>query len=134
MPIYQSTGQLTDYIEPGNVAAAQAYLAEDAMAQYLDAPLREVVERLEWRLNGNGHDYVVEAVTTRELTEKELEQLASEVSGQNSDGLGEGFEQQEFAETGACGACDACEYGDACEDAGMISFDWQTNDSHFTRV
>ena len=139
MPLYRTTGKLTGTIERENVGLAQGYLAEDSMAQYLDPPLEGVVEVLTWTLDGNGRDYKVEAFTTRELTEAELKQLASEVSGQNSDGLGEGFEQQAFAEidAGDCGDCDSCENGYSCgEDSygGMISFDWKTNDSTFTRV
>ena len=38
-------------------------------------------------------------VDGRELTEQELEKLSDWISGQNSDGLGEGFEQQDFAES-----------------------------------
>jgi hypothetical protein len=135
MPLYRSTGKLTGTIEPENVAAAQEYL-DEPMAQYLDPPLQGVVEVLTWTLDGNGRDYRVDAFALRELTEAELKKLAEEVTGQNSDGLGEGFEQQAFAEEETeCGECGGCEAGWGCDEPGnMISFDWKTNDSAFTRV
>lgn len=138
MPIYRTAGSLTGTIKAENVEEAQEYLTDDAMAKYLDEPLKSVVERLEWRLSTNGHDYVIEAVTTRKLKAKELKQLADEVSGQNSDGLGEGFEQQDFAQSNdECDGCDQCEAYpfDVCENGwAMISFDWKTNDSVFALV
>lgn len=103
MPIYRTTGVLTSTIAPENVAAAQRYLTHDHegepinMEQYLDPPLKGLVESLEWRLDGDGHSWSVTAYVPRELTDDELKQLAGEVSGQNSDGLGESFEQQDFA-------------------------------------
>ncbi len=143
--VYETSGHLTGIIESENFIAAQAYLTYDHtgkplnMEQYLDQPLRDAVEMLEWQLDGNGCDYKVRAITKRALTHDELDKLSSEVSGQNSDGLGEGFEQQAFAERhdGECGECSGCEYGDGCEDddyAGMISFDWQTNKLPWTKV
>ena len=126
MPLYRSTGKLTGVIEPENVALAQEYLQEDDMAQYLDPPLKGVVEVLTWTLHSDGHNYQVDAFALRELTEAELAQLAREVSGQNSDGLGEGFEQQDWAWSG--------EDEDEEWEGAMISFDWETNDSSFTRI
>ncbi len=145
MPVYRTQGKLTHPIAAENVPAAQRYLELDHddkpnnMHQYLDAPLEGVIELLEWRLDGNGHDYVVTAFASRELSDDELKQLASEVSGQNSDGLGEGFEQQDFAEWGTGG--DVPWYSrenpyddEVNEESGMCSFDWETNDSTFVRV
>lgn len=142
--IYETRGQLTNGgIEPENVAKAQAYLTNDHngkplnMQQYLD-PSLEAVILLRWFLDGNGLDYRVEAICSRELNDDELKALASEISGQNSDGLGEGFEQQDFAwneEGHDCDSdCDECD-GYGCEDGGvMVSFDWKTNDSTLTRI
>lgn len=143
MPLYQTTGTLTGYIESENVAKAQAYLTDDDMTRYLtsdsDTPwAKDVVEHLEWQLDGDGHRYKIVAFALRELTEDELRQLSSWCSGQNSDGLGEGFEQQPFAEQhdGECGECPGCEYGGECDDdySGMISFDWEKNKLEFVRV
>lgn len=158
MPIYKTSGQLTGTILPENIEAAQRYLTFDHdgtpidMAQYLDEPLASVVESLDWFLSVNGRDYSVTAFTKRELAEDELAKLGEEVSGQNSDGLGEGFEQQEFAEDEGedeveclncggsgelndetCVSCDGAGYFEA-ERGNMISFDWNTNKSEFVRV
>jgi hypothetical protein len=131
--IYRTTGTLTGTIEADNVGLAQDYLRQDNMAQYLDEPLRSAVVRLEWNLHNDGHNYHVEAICNRELTEDELSDLSDEVSGQNSDGLGEGFEQQDFAEITTE---DANYFDDDETDAeySMISFDWKTNKLPWTRV
>lgn len=138
MPIYKTSGTLTGTIEPDNIVMAQDYLQNDDMTQYLDPNLQEVVERIQWTLNIDGHTWFVEAFATRELTEVELKQMSDWVSGQNSDGLGEGFEQQEFAEIRGDRDC-GCPWYTTCgcgsfEDGGMISFDWQTNDCTFERI
>jgi hypothetical protein len=124
MPIYRSTGTLTGYIERESVSLAQAYLTDDDMTQFLDDSIKESIERVQWYLDSNGHDYYVEAIAKRELTDDELRVLAEWVSGQNSDGLGESFEQQSWAE----------QEGEDEDDWSMISFDWKTNDSKFTRI
>lgn len=141
MPIYQTTGHLTDSIASDKIDAAQQYLRPDFdMTQIVNdnAKLDGALELIEWTLHNDGYNYSVVAVTSRELTEAELKQLASEVSGQNSDGLGEGFEQQDFAwnPDGECGECEGCIDGWECEDDGghMCSFDWVTNDSTFERI
>lgn len=138
MPIYQTHGSLTGHIQPEDVTKAQTYLTEDNMTQFLEGSLKDAIERIQWHLHSDGHDYYVEAIAQRELTADELKELASWVSGQNSDGLGEGFEQQDFAEQheGECGECMGCEMEEGCDDdyTGMISFDWEKNKSEFTRV
>jgi hypothetical protein len=138
MPIYQTTGTLTGTIERENVALAQEYLTSDDMTQFLEGSLAAKIKRIRWNLHSDGHGYHVEAIARKRLTKAELKELAEWVSGQNSDGLGEGFEQQSFAEDheGECGECDGCENGYSCDDdyAGMISFDWKTNRSEFVQV
>ena len=66
------------------------------MAQYLDPSLQDKVASVEWDIevvNGTAYGKI-----TCELTEPldmdEQAELASWISGQNSDGLGEGFEQR----------------------------------------
>lgn len=143
MPIYQTKGHLTGTIEPENVAAAQAYLREDHdgrpinMQQYLDPWAKDVVLSLVWTLMGDGRTYIIEAVALRDLTDDELKQLSSECSGQNSDGLGEGFEQQDFAwnaepdEWNPDDEDDESPYG---EEGHMCSFDWETNELPWEKV
>lgn len=134
--IYRTTGHLTHAIPDEGIAEAQAYLLEPNMAEYMDESIAEVVARVEWHLNGDGYNYYVEAICTRPLNDDELRVLAQWVSGQNSDGLGEGFEQQGFAwvedEDEDCRDpwCDEDHYAEG----HMCSFDWETNDSKFIRV
>lgn len=132
MPIYRTSGTLTGTIEPENVGFAQNYLQADDMTQYLDASLQEIVERIQWHLNIDGHTWYVEVFATRVLEKSDLKALSLWVSGQNSDGLGEGFEQQEFAWEESGYGDD--EYDGDYENGHMISFDWETNDCKFERV
>lgn len=140
MPIYRISGALTGTIAPENVAAAQAYLVQDDdMALFFhmwEAWAKDVVEHVEWKLDHNGHNWSVTAFATRELTDEEQRVFSEWVSGQNSDGMGEGFEQQDFAwqEQDDC-TCDGDGWG-SCDCAGghMISFDWKDNEHKVERV
>ena len=85
--------------------AANAYLQDDDMAEYLRDHLDreqsslkpEEVLRADWRMETDqAGDIQIEV--TRPLTETECVQISGWIQGQNSDGLGEGFEQQPFAE------------------------------------
>lgn len=141
MPIYETKGTLTEAI-PSDVSLAQAYLTSDDMTPILhgfsDVPNPTVIEHIEWKLEADGYHWSVRAFTIAELTEVQLKELSSWVSGQNSDGLGEGFEQQDFAwSEEECNALDDCEggcEGYGCDDGHMISFDWKTNDCAFERI
>lgn len=76
---------------------AAAYLKEDGnMAKYLDEPLKQIVTKITWELltEDSGR---IRVQTTRELTKQENDELADWICGQCTDGLGEGFEQQDFA-------------------------------------
>lgn len=83
--------------------AAYRYLTEDDMTQYLLGDSRipqsakDAVLSVEWVLEDEECGQV-ELYTTREMEQSELDAISSWVRGQNSDGLGEGFEQQDFAE------------------------------------
>jgi len=159
MTVYRTTGTLVDAIQPENVAVAAAYLTEDDMTQYVSpqANLEGVLMFIEWNLHSDGLNYHVTAVTNRDLDDDELKRLASTVSGQNSDGLGENFEQQAFAwnedsseqDCNSCSgqgyileddgteiSCDECGGDGYIEDGEghMCSFDWETNDSTFVKV
>lgn len=133
---YVYSGQLTGTVN--DVAAAQAYLAEDNMTRYLEDVAPSVLD-IRWELDADGHNYRVIAISHRELTLKENEELTEWVRGQHSDGLGEGFEQQDFAtdeepeepeydeddESTWCGDMDQFD---------MVSFDWKTNRSLFVKT
>ena len=82
----------------GDVDDAQSYLDEDDMTQYLDENLKEKVTSMRWVLDDDqsGH---IEIKTNSSLTDQEQKELEDWIDGQNSDGLGEGFEQQDFANT-----------------------------------
>lgn len=127
---YRTQGTLTEDVS--DLEAAREYLRSDDMTQfvkYADAGLETVVHHIEWGLVDEG-SWTVTVITHRELTAEESKALSRWISGQNSDGLGGGFEQQPFAEH-----CEADEYGD-CDDSefSMSSFDWQTNKCDLTLV
>ena len=132
---YVYAGTLTGVI--ADVAAAQRYLAEhDDMAQHLDEDLPEVLD-VRWELDADGLTYRVKALATRELTPSEIVLLTEWVKGQHSDGLGEGFEQQDFAWMDAAEndmPWDEDDEVDAYDDGEMIRFDWETNTSKFELV
>lgn len=117
--IYRTHGTLQAPVK--DLFAAQEYLREDDMTEYLDDALKAVVLHVEWNLNDPSH-WEVTVIAKRRLLRSESERLSAWISGQNSDGLGEGFEQQHFAE-----------YYDVNDDPYdpdvevVASFDWQTN-------
>lgn len=121
---YKTSGQLTEPVT--DLTAAREYLAKPNMVDYIkycDESLVPVVHDITWDLTDES-SWVVRVITTRELTQAESAKLSDWISGQNSDGLGEGFEQQAFAEHG-----NDNEYSDDYDDDwSMSSFDWQTND------
>lgn len=81
-----------------DLEAAQNYLTEDDMTQYLPENLKEKINKVEWQLNDESSGEIV-VMANNELSEEEENELYDWIEGQNSDGLGEGFEQQEFAES-----------------------------------
>lgn len=82
---------------------ASRYLTEDDMTVYLKeddripVEVRNAVCKIEWELTDTNCG-TINLITTRKMNEEELKYISDYVSGQNSDGLGEGFEQQDFAE------------------------------------
>ena len=83
------------FIHPGRERDARDYLSDDDMVQYYDGAQVEDIKSIVWDLERKqaGHIYIV---TTARLKKKALDDLKSFIDGQNSDGLGEGFEQQDF--------------------------------------
>lgn len=144
-----------------DIKGARNYLREDDMTSYLideiDAAQDEensyrskgfigldssLILSLKWELTDERHGYV-ELETKEPLTEKQLESVSDFVSGQNSDGLGESFEQQEFAECfdeeGYDAAMERYEEDGECypsedEYRSYASFDWNTNKYIFSEV
>ena len=112
-----------------DVAEAQAYLSEDDMTEILKERYPDLaadVTSIQWVLTDSDCGYV-ELETNRSLTDAELARISEWVSGQNSDGIGEGFEQQPFA-----WYPDA---DDAYDDTYvMASFDHSSNDYIFAPV
>lgn len=86
--------------------AAYDYLTEDNMLDYFtEGELKDKIRDIEWSLETPDSGCVFVA-TKYHLPEEDLDKISKFISGQNSDGLGEGFEQREFG----------------------ASFDWETND------
>lgn len=117
---------------------ARQYLIEDNMTTYLKSDsripenVRSAVDNIVWILKDIASGYI-ELTANRSLSAQELESISKFVSGQNSDGLGEGFEQQDFAcyeDEGLTGY----EGDDWDNEMIMASFDWQTNDYLFGEV
>lgn len=91
-----------------------------------------------WRL-GSPEGGSIEVESPEELDAETLSKISRWISGQNSDGLGEGFEQQDFAiiDDGDDRSWDDDEDYDPYDpwsDDGTecVSFDWQDNDYMLT--
>lgn len=135
---YRTRFNLTTCVNDYDKAAA--YLAADDMAAYLKGDPRsetlkpEEILRCDWVLEDECSGYI-ECEFTRELTADELTGVSDWISGQASDGLGEGFSQQDFAwipfdEDDE----DSLYYDPYAGDGEMASFDWQTNNYELTKI
>ena len=97
--VYETTFSLRRPVS--DFQEASDYLSEDDMVQYLDASdvpdaeQRNAIVSIDWILEKRTGGKVVMKSKIR-LTDEVLNQVSEFVRGQNSDGLGEGFEQQEF--------------------------------------
>ena len=135
--IYQTEFSLTNPVN--NFSAAQRYLQEDDMTKYLKDRLEydksdidsACIEKIEWELLYDDAG-VITLITTKELTKAQLDEISDWVRGQNSDGLGEGFEQQEFAEVYDDADVEDDWGGYFSDVIDMASFDWQTNKYKFS--
>ena len=113
---------------------AQAYLEEDNMLDYFDnEEIKRKLQSMTWHLVDCGSGYI-EVIANEELSENELEEISEYIKGQNADGIGEGFEQQDFASYDAALLNDRGEIDDSLlydddyeEDWVMASFDWNSN-------
>ena len=101
-----------------DVDAADEYLQDDEMLYYFDEGLlKDKLISIEWYMKTDSRGSIM-VTSKEELTREELDEISRFISGQNSDGLGEGFSQQDFAERKIDG-----EYK-------YSTFDWETNDYH----
>lgn len=126
-----------------DIQQANDYLQEDNMTKYLLDSLRydkvtqeeiDKVEDIYWEMTSNDTGSIVLTTNDKLLTDT-LNKISEWVSGQCSDGLGEGFEQQPFASYddtngGYYDDDDNWVESDYC----MASFDWETNKYKFTQV
>lgn len=107
-------------VQVNDLKKARSFLSEETMRDYVDivaddgTPLKDKLERVDWVLENEDSGYI-EVVALHELSDNERESLSDWILGQCSDGIGESFEQQEFAEL-------ECE-----EEYYMASFDWKFN-------
>ena len=96
---YVANFNLTDEINEELFDDAVSYLIEDDMAQYVPENLKAKIVSVEWVLEELDKGKIV--IWANELlSEEEEDELSKWIAGQCSDGLGEGFEQQPFAEIG----------------------------------
>lgn len=80
-----------------DIDAAQAYLSKDDMLEYFDnEAIKRKLKSIDWILEDDVSGYI-EVISNEELSDDELEEIADYIKGQNSDGLGEGFSSQDFA-------------------------------------
>ena len=116
---------------------ARLYLIEDDMTPFLKNDLPEEtknkIESITWILKTENSGQI-DLVTTSKITDKELKTISEWVSGQNSDGLGEGFEQQDFAHYSVLEMEDNDDEFYSNDDYVMASFDWRSNDYDFTLI
>lgn len=134
MRVYETKFRLTNPVN--DIEAARLYLAEDDMTEYLwdyssvNPDALKAIKKIEWILETEDSGKII-LTSEKELDEKSLNEVSDWVRGQNSDGLGEGFEQQRFATEEIYD-----EYGDIDYDAEpiMSSFDWETNYYRFVEV
>ena len=95
---FSLTDNVTDFYD------ANDYLHDDDMTQYFTCEYRDeemqamknILAHVEWSLTdvNEGH---IDVITSAPLSDHQISLVMDEISGQNSDGLGEGFEQQDFA-------------------------------------
>ena len=71
----------------------------DMATYFRDAPLKEKIESMKWGFESVNDALwgVVDVTFNSEITPEEEEEIKDYITGQNSDGLGEGFEQQDIS-------------------------------------
>ena len=89
---FELTGNVNDF------DLAKEYLLEDTMLNYYSGIAKKYMRSIDWVLQTPHSGKVFIRGQLSYMSERLAEQLLSFINEQNSDGLGEGFEQQEFAE------------------------------------
>lgn len=96
--IYRIKFSVSDPVN--DLEEAQNYLTNDDMTKYLlddiDDRLKSIITHIEWVQDKAISGYV-ELQTTDYLTEDDLNKIKEWIDGQNSDGLGAGYSDQDFA-------------------------------------
>ena len=71
---------------------------EDMATYFRDTPLKQKIESMKWGFESvnNALWGVVDVTLNSDITPEEDEEIKDYITGQNSDGLGEGFEQQDI--------------------------------------
>ena len=72
---------------------------EDMATYFRDTPLKAKIESMKWGFESVNNSLwgVVDVALNSEITQEEDEEIKDYITGQNSDGLGEGFEQQDIS-------------------------------------
>lgn len=126
---YRTNFRLTDKVN--NITAAQEYLNEEDMSIYLldDFPnLASYNIKIGWFLTDPNKGYV-ELTSDEKLDEVTLIKISKWVSDQNSDGIGAGFSQQDFA------SYEIDEPRKGYEEEYIeCSFDWEKNEYKFEEI
>lgn len=132
MYTYFTNFNLTENVN--NLNDAQCYLKEKNMTNILKNDIkkeifRDKIENIEWDLKTENSG-IIKVITNNKLTNEESEFISEWISGQNADGIGEGFEQQHFANY-IDSNCNFVDPWSSNYDEGvyiMASFDWQKNE------
>ena len=131
MKTYEADFKLENPVS--DLGQARTYLTVDNMTTFLlerdfvkDSGYANDILHIEWDLQDE-QSGVIRLNTKCELPESLLKKISEWIRGQNSDGLGEGFEQQDFA---SYPQYDAYEDEDDYQEYDYIcaSFDWSSND------
>lgn len=126
-----------------DVNEAKQFLLRENMTNYLKSDnktskIAQDIISITWILKNEDSGYI-ELESNNEIQDSDLDIISNWVSGQNSDGLGESFEQQDFACYCSHDTPNYWEYDEEWEamapvddrDWFMASFDWKTNDYKF---
>lgn len=140
---YKTDFNLTNPVT--DLEAAREYLRDHDATFYfknddygIDKQTRDDVFEVSWELENESSGYII-VKAWRELYDDELADISSWIAGQCSDGIGEGFEQQDFASytddeyyrelnNFYTWAEDDEEEPNEDDYFCMASFDWSTND------